>query len=397
VCASTSAAQLADTPPSQDVASTAVLLPSIDSATRYVLGPADLGIGALKSASIITVPDSGGFWVRLQFTGRGAEQFRLIAAKRQANYIAGTSSPTVASLEAVEVDGAVAAAPAISSTRDTGGLTLTGPSGQPFTKDQATVLTRQINQDLSHSATNTNPTSVATTLPGSFTVPNLVGLSLSQAEHDLPTVPGQGPQITLNSEVVDQSKSPGTIISQSPAAGATALGVTISIAVPPTTPCSSAQLRLSYRGGGAGAGNDFGNVVVRNTSGTWCLFTGPVQVVGLNISGQPITQTVTYQVSQAFALSPDAAPPPTGQQPPLSEIETNISLAAEYRDGPQPDGLCDTMQIVPAAWQVSVPGAAGLTVVNDDPSDIGYPGFQRLITCRGQMDQPSGPLQLGQP
>jgi hypothetical protein len=80
----------------------------------------------------------------------------------------------------------------------------------------------------------------------------------------------------------------------------------------------------------------------------------------------------------------------------LSDIEANLLLSAAYRDGPQPNGLCDTMQVVPADWQLTLPGPVVLRVRNDDPLDYGNPAFRRLITCRGKMDSPT-PVQLSGP
>jgi hypothetical protein len=234
----------------------------------------------------------------------------------------------------------------------------------------------------------------AGTLPGGRSVPNLVGLSIAQAQQVLPAGVGSIPPIVVAGETVDQSALPGTVVAQSPAAGNIATQVSITIAVPQSAVCTKAQLALTYLGGGAGAGSDSGTVVARNVSDQWCTFSGPALVVGLDRTARAVTQSVTYPVTP-FALSPGAGEPPHGQQPPANEIEANVVLSASYRDGPQPNGLCDTMQIIPATWQLTLPGPVVLTVRNDDPQDP-LPAFRQLITCQGQMNNPT-PIQLASP
>jgi hypothetical protein len=251
-----------------------------------------------------------------------------------------------------------------------------------------------------HQNVRINPTGTATTSvpaitvlapksklilpPGAIVIPNLVGLSTAQAQRTLP--PSMADDIAVGDEVVDQSVQPGTVVAQTPQAGSTAAFVTITIAVPPTIACTQNQLAVTYKGGGAGAGNDFGTIAVRDISPLWCSLSGPLSVVGLDRTGRPVTQTVTVAVTQPFILSPNTPAPPHGQRAPFSDIEANVLLAAEYRDGPQPNGLCDTKQVIPAYWQVTFPTHAELKVVNDDPDDTADPNFQRLITCQGQMD-----------
>ncbi|MHB1584943.1 MAG: hypothetical protein ACYC0E_14455 [Acidimicrobiales bacterium] len=195
----------------------------------------------------------------------------------------------------------------------------------------------------------------------------------------------------VRAERVLPAAAPGTVVAQTPRAGTVATQVSVTIAVPPTVPCTAAQLALTYEGGGVGLGSDLGTLVVRDVSQSWCSFSGPVEVVGLDATGQAVTQTVSDPVPNPFAISalapvPLQPPPVDGGAVPLGVIEANVMIMADYRDGPQPNGLCNTMQVVPAQWRVVLPGAVTLTVANDDPNNIGGP--QQFTTCRGRMENP---------
>ena len=217
-------------------------------------------------------------------------------------------------------------------------------------------------------------------------MPNLIGLTLQRAAMVLPAVNGLA-QIQVTAEVVSGSVTPETIVAQSPAPGTTAPGAEVTIAVPPSRPCNGAQLTVTYQGGGVGTGNDFGTIVVRNTSAAWCVFAGPVGVVGLDRGGRADTQRVTYPVPTPLTLSPRAPIPTHGQPPALTDIEALVEIAADYRDGPQANGLCDTMQVIPTRWQLTLPIDIVLSAQNDDPTNEPA-AFQEFHTCRGQMDNP---------
>lgn len=91
-------------------------------------------------------------------------------------------------------------------------------------------------------------------------------------------------------------------------------GLRVSIAVPSTTECTTGQLSLSFTGVYDGASQHlFAGLEVRNGSAQWCTFLGPVQVVGLNTVGDPVTSTVSEAISNPTvdALSPNTPPVPT--------------------------------------------------------------------------------------
>jgi hypothetical protein len=154
--------------------------------------------------------------------------------------------------------------------------------------------------------------------------------------------------------------------------------------------CAPAQLTLTYRGGGAGAGNDMGTIVFRDTSGRACRFTGTVAATGLSAAGAPDTATIKAAVAGPGLLSPHAAPVPDGAPAPAGELLYGWLLMAEYRDGPASvdNGLCQPDWVIPASWRVTLPGGATVVVPNKDPGDvIGLHGAAGgLVTCRGQLD-----------
>lgn len=151
--------------------------------------------------------------------------------------------------------------------------------------------------------------------------------------------------------------------------------------------CRLSQLGLRYLGGGAGAGNDFGTIVIRDIAARPCRLTGPVVLHGVDANGNADTQSVSYTVDRGLVLSPNA-PPDAGYQPPPGVVVAVLQVAASYRDDPtSPNGLCIQHTVVPASWVLRFP--AGLRAVPNTSSDTGYPGFASLRTCRGQLDLPT--------
>lgn len=146
-CATSDGARLADTPSAADTASSVVLLPSTYVSFRCVLGPADLSPSDIKGASVVPDP-AGGFAVLLELTGAGTQKFELVAAQRYASYVEDPTDPPFASLEALEVDGTVAAGSAISSPNETAVFSLSGLDGRQLTDQQAHRIAAEIDQDL---------------------------------------------------------------------------------------------------------------------------------------------------------------------------------------------------------------------------------------------------------
>lgn len=164
--------------------------------------------------------------------------------------------------------------------------------------------------------------------------------------------------------------------------------------------CTPAQLTLTYRGGGAGAGNDTGTIVFRDTSGQACALTGTVSATGLGAKGTRDTATIKAAIAGPGLLSPHAAPVPDGALPRAGELVYGWPLMAEYRDGPASvdNGICQPDWVIPASWRVTLPGGAAVVVPNKDPGDprpLAAASEGGLITCLGQLDTPERPAYLG--
>jgi hypothetical protein len=221
---------------------------------------------------------------------------------------------------------------------------------------------------------------------------NVVGMTPAQAQ-EAAREAGVG-AVSIDAEAITDASPPDTVVRQSPQAGASGAGeLHLTVAVPSSPPCRAAQLSAAYVGGGLATGNDMGNVVVRDVSPSWCTLSGTSELTGLNENGVTVTNVVSEPLSTPFVLSPNA--PATmnahsqSQRPlPLGVIEADIFFSADYRDGPQPNGLCDTLQVVPAAWRVVLSGQIVLTTDNNDPSNV---GFTQFTTCKGQLNTPTPP------
>ena len=78
------------------------------------------------------------------------------------------------------------------------------------------------------------------------------------------------------------------------------------LAVPPASACTAAQLALSYRDGGFGAGSDFGGIAIRDVSPAACQLTGKVSVTGL--VSQPELELVSVRgLDQDSRIGPASA------------------------------------------------------------------------------------------
>jgi hypothetical protein len=223
-------------------------------------------------------------------------------------------------------------------------------------------------------------------------VPDLYGDSAAQAAL---AATRSGYMAVLGGQVIDPNVAAGSVVLQSPPAGLGDIGNQIEVitATRNAPACGIGQLALDYEGGGAGAGNDFGGVRIRDIGDEPCELVGPIRIVGVNRAGKPVTTRLTYTVKPNLTLSPRAAVVPPGQTPLLPEITALLGLSAEYRDlGTAADGLCANNQIVPASWQLSFPD--GTRTVANSSNDAGYPGFSSLLTCEGELNTPE-PITIG--
>lgn len=227
-------------------------------------------------------------------------------------------------------------------------------------------------------------------------VPDLTGLAPAAAAQAASRA--ALPLLEVGTAVVD-SLPVGSVLTQEPLPGHLSLpglmptDIEVVIVVHHAPPCAFAQFAFSYSAGGAGFGNDFGAVRVRNTGARWCELRGPLGLVGRGPDGSPVTQSLTYRVMPDLVLSPDARPVAPGHTIPVGVVTGVIQIGAEYRDDPRSaDGICTAGRVVPTYWSVSVGG--GVAAVPNHDADVGAPQSQALITCRGQLDTPS-PVAFG--
>jgi len=161
--------------------------------------------------------------------------------------------------------------------------------------------------------------------------------------------------------------------------------------------CRARQLGFAYVGSAAGAGNDFGSIVVWDKSGTACALPGPVRVTGLDRAGHLVTDRQKLGVSGADVLAAHGTGPlwsarrGTYYRP--DDTVAVIVLAAEYRDDPAgPGGLCTGHQVEAAAWRVTLASGVVRLVANSDQHGPGVrtlPANHGLLTCRGELDRAS--------
>ncbi len=200
--------------------------------------------------------------------------------------------------------------------------------------------------------------------------------------------------ISFGGAVIDESARFGTIVFQVLPPGAVdawpGRQVDVLLAVRSAPACRAGQLALSYTGGGAGAGNDFGSIVVRDSSAHPCTLTGPLLVTGTGPGGRADTMTERFRLTGVTVLSPRAGPAAAAPGNQTGGLVGMLGLAAEYRDGPTADGLCSPGWVVPAGWRVTFPDGQARNVANADPRDFGkLVSSGGLVTCRGQLDMPS--------
>ena len=189
----------------------------------------------------------------------------------------------------------------------------------------------------------------------------------------------RGDTIELAGELIGRS-APGTVLLQYPTLDRQ---ITVIAAVRSSQPCQTGQLAMQYLPGSAGAGNDFGTILLRNLSTTWCELDGRITVIGWT-AGHSITPRVEAAVVPNLELSPRATAAVPGQTLPADQLVASVSLTAEYRDD-QNGSLCTTHRIVPASWHFTV-NSITLIVPNGRATAEATPaGAGGLITCRGQF------------
>ena len=149
---------------------------------------------------------------------------------------------------------------------------------------------------------------IAYGLPGD-PVPDLTGLTTAHART---AATRSGYTFAVSDRVTDPQLAAGTVILQDPPAGTGIIGNEIDVLITqqPTPICQPGQLTVDYRGDGHGAGKEFANFFIRDTSRSACTLLGPVAVIGVNAAGHPVTDRETYPVGADVELSPNTAKVP---------------------------------------------------------------------------------------
>jgi Domain of unknown function (DUF4232) len=172
--------------------------------------------------------------------------------------------------------------------------------------------------------------------------PDVIGLSAAGAAA---AARRHGFTLQVDGAALGDAEPPETVLCQSLPPGAIDPGpgtqLDVILAVPHAPACTASQLALGYRGGGFGAGTDFGLITFRNTGAAPCRLAGLVRVTGLNAAGRPVTNTATSVFADPGVLRPHAPPVPAHAAPAPGELAYGWTLAAAYRDGP-PAPTADT-------------------------------------------------------
>jgi hypothetical protein len=220
--------------------------------------------------------------------------------------------------------------------------------------------------------------------------PDLIGLSPSAA---VAAARQRHFSLMFDGAVVDDAAQFGTVVLQAlpPYLVDTMPGqrVNVVLGVRKSPVCSAGQLALSYLGGGPGAGNDFGTIVIRDGSARPCTLAGPLLVTGTGPGGRADTSTVRLRLNGVTVLSPGAGPAAVEAGSQTGELVGVLELGAEYRDAPTANGLCAPHWVVPAAWRVAFADGLSRSVANADPRNPSkLVSSGGLVTCRGRLGSP---------
>jgi hypothetical protein len=173
---------------------------------------------------------------------------------------------------------------------------------------------------------------------------------------------------------------PGTVLAQEPAPDSEQYRsppqVTLTVAVPRAArACRTGDLSARYVQGGRGQGQQFGGVVVANTSSQMCRLRGRLRLRGYARDGSRVTDTVRHPIKNLIVLSPRST-----TRSELPALLALIPLGGPARDDPQEaDGQCRTWTR-PATWEIRFSSGARVRFRN------GRPGLDRsFVSCRGRI------------
>jgi hypothetical protein len=193
-------------------------------------------------------------------------------------------------------------------------------------------------------------------------------------------------------ELQDAQRPFGTVVWQEPLPGVAqsrTAGVDLLVAVGPALPCRAGQLAGRYWQGGVGTGDEFGSIVLFDTSSRPCSLSGTVTLLGLDARGRPATVAATGPLEPPLTLSPRATAADL-QKRPVAALAASIGFGADVRDDPTaPNGLCYSHETYPATWSVALPGQRAVRVANGGPGSGG-----RFSTCHRRLSLGLGGFRL---
>jgi preprotein translocase subunit SecD len=147
---------------------------SCDSAgNKYVLDKAVFKGTDVTSQSAVTLPDSTGWAVEMNLDGTAANAFGTLTARQYNDYYPGIGSnedDAVLDQTALVLDGDVVSTPQTHAVLPTGQVEISGPSGAPFTRQQADQLVNELRYGA---------------LPLSFKQPDIESISAQLAANSL--------------------------------------------------------------------------------------------------------------------------------------------------------------------------------------------------------------------
>lgn len=168
------------------------------------------------------------------------------------------------------------------------------------------------------------------------------------------------------------------------ASGSPAVEMSTSSGPQANADCRPDQLHMTYLAGLQGAGNNFGTIVVTNTSAVDCVWRGGVSVSPMTASQlffpDPIVRRFGPQSATltALRLSAHGHVDVSGNYPGSDHI-AEIIVSGDARDGDGANGLCPAShEVTPAYWGIATEGAK-FTVANNGPNVGGYSG---VTACR---------------
>jgi hypothetical protein len=207
--------------------------------------------------------------------------------------------------------------------------------------------------------------------------PALVGLAVPRA-----VAVARRAGISLDvSTIPDPGRPPWTVLLESPLSNGT---VSVLASNPPLSgPCRTGQLRAQYLPSQqVHSWEDAGELVLRNTSRTWCRLAGTIRLSGLAADGGQVTPRAMVDLRIPTDLSPGVPALAPEKQAPADERFVTLLITADFAD---PAGVrCATHLVVPHTWRIAL--SSGTLLVANAQGRVGKnPGQHGLVSCGGSF------------